>query len=281
MYQTVWEQRRPYAGYNLNAHSLYLQAMAELGIPGLVLLALLVGVVLGGLAVRAHGPRRSLYGALLAAGVVWALHAGVDWDWEMPVITVPFFAAAGVALGPSVRGGAGRRAFTASRRAFTAGRLVLAPLCLAAIVLGLLMIGSQSRLTEAERALYASHCTQATSAAASSSNWLGARPEPYEILGFCDLRRGKSVLGVAAMERALRRDPGSWERYYTLAIAQASAGIDPRPAAVRALRMNPREPLTRQAAAALRGSSRRRWIGQARILRPAALASNHLSIAPS
>ena len=55
---------------------------------------------------RARGSRRSIYGALLAAGVVWALHAGVDWDWEMPVVTLGFFAVAGAALSP-------RRAFRA------------------------------------------------------------------------------------------------------------------------------------------------------------------------
>src|SRR5438128_3401764 len=103
MYQTLWDQGRPRSAYTINAHSLYLQAMAELGTPGLVLLLILLGAVLGGLAARARGSHRSIYGALLAAGVVWALHAGVDWDWEMPVITLPFFAIAGLALSP--RGG--------------------------------------------------------------------------------------------------------------------------------------------------------------------------------
>ncbi len=88
MYQTLWERNRPHFAFTINAHSLYLQAMAELGLPGLLLLVILVGAVLCGLAVRARGPQRSLYGALLACGVVWALRAGVDWDWEMPVVTL-------------------------------------------------------------------------------------------------------------------------------------------------------------------------------------------------
>jgi hypothetical protein len=274
MYQTIWDQRRPRFGYNVNAHSLYLQAMAELGVPGLALLAVLVGAVLGGLAVRARGPRRSLYGALLAGGVVWALHAGVDWDWEMPVVTLPFFAAAGLALSPSTDAGLGRAATNAAR-------LVLVPLCLGAAVLGVLTIGSQSRLTEAERALYAADCAKAGAAARASIGWLSARPQPYEILGFCDLRRGEPGLGVAAMDRALGRDPGSWESFYALAIARAAAGIDPRAAAARALRMNPFEPLTRQAVRALGGSSPAEWVKRAPAVRAAALASNDLSIVPS
>ncbi|HEY2200401.1 MAG TPA: O-antigen ligase family protein, partial [Solirubrobacteraceae bacterium] len=83
-YQTLWERNRPHFAFTINAHSLYLQAMAELGIPGLLLLLVLVGAVLYGLAVRERSSQRSLYGALLACGVVWALRAGVDWDWEMP-----------------------------------------------------------------------------------------------------------------------------------------------------------------------------------------------------
>jgi O-antigen ligase len=273
-YQTLWDHGRPRFAYTVNAHSLYLQAMAELGTPGLVALLVLLGAVLGGLAARARGPHRSMHGAMLAAGVVWALHAGVDWDWEMPVITLPFFAIAGLALSPSRRE---KPRWWPGKRA----RATLGVVCVAAVALPVLVIGSQSRLTQAEHALYTSNCAKASSEAQSSSGWLSARPEPYEILGFCDIQRGQAAQAVNEMQKALGRDPKNWERYYTLAIAQASAGIDPRPAARRALQMNPLEPLTAQAARALGGSSRAGWVRAARSVREAALASNHLSIAPA
>jgi O-Antigen ligase len=284
-YQILWDRERPRFAYTVNAHSLYLQAMAELGAPGLLLLVALIATVLVGLARRARGAQRSLYGALLAVAVVWAVHAGVDWDWEMPVVTLPFFAAAGLALSP--RGAwpsdraRPRSASIGGRAIARAPRIVLAGVCLAAVVLPVLLIGSQSRLSQAERALYASNCTKADAAANSSISWLGVRPEPYEILGFCDLQRGLPTLAVAQMRQAVRRDPSSWERYYALALARASAGIDPRPAAARALQMNPHEPLTRQAVVALRGASPTRWVREARGVRAAALASNDLSIVPS
>jgi hypothetical protein len=192
----------------------------------------------------------------------------------MPVVTVPFFAAAGLALSPP-SGSVGR--WIPGRTP----RLLLAGVCLAAVVLPVLLIGSQSRLTDAERALYSSKCAKAAPAARSSIGWLSARPEPYEILGFCDLQRGQPALAIAQMRRAVQRDPSSWERYYALALAQASAGMDPRPAAARALRMNPHEPLTQQAAIQLRGASPARWVRKARAIRAAALASNDLSIVPS
>jgi hypothetical protein len=274
MFQTIWDQRRPRFIYTVNAHSLYLQAMAELGLPGLALILILIGAVIGGLAVRIRGPRRSLYGALLAAGVVWALHAGVDWDWEMPVVTLGFFAAAGVALSPRMGSGPGWLPGVNSR-------MILGLLCLASVVLPVLTIGSQSRLGDAQRAFYASDCRTASSAALSSIGWLDVRPQPYEILGFCDVQRGLPRLGVSAMRQAVRYDPGSWETYYLLAIAQASAGLDPRRAAERALRMNPFESLTRQAVRELQTSSPTEWVSRAAVVRAAALASNDLSIVPS
>jgi O-antigen ligase len=274
MYQTLWDRNRPYFVYTINAHSLYFQAMAEFGLPGLALLVILVGWVLVGLSIRARASRRSTYGALLAAGVIWALHAGVDWDWEMPVITLGFFAVAGAALSP-------RRG---SRPEWVPGhgsRMILGLLCLGTLVAPVLIIGSQSRLDDAEHALYASNCAKASSSSRSSIGWLDVRPEPYEILGLCDIERGLPRLGVAAMKRAVQYDPGSWETYYALALAQGASGIDPRPAAARALGMDPLEALTRQEVREFRTSSPREWVNRAASVRAAALASNDLSIVPS
>ena len=273
-YQTAWDQHRSHFAYTINAHSLYLQAMDELGLPGVLLLLVVVGATIFGLAIRARGSQRALYGALLALAVVWGLHAGIDWDWEMPVVTLGFFAAAGLAL--SARG--------RSRGGWVpphGTRMTLALLCLVTVVLPVSIVGSQSRLGDAEHALYASDCAAATPAALSSIGWLDLRPEPYEIVGFCDLRRGLPRLGIAAMRQAVGHDPHSWETYYALAIAQASAGVDPRSNARLALRMNPLEPLTRQAAGKFRGASPTAWVRQAASVRAAALASNDLSIVPS
>jgi hypothetical protein len=273
-FQTVWDRRRPSYVYTVNAHSLYLQSMAELGVPGLALLAALVLVALGGLAARARGPHRSLYGALFAVGLVWALHAGVDWDWEMPVVTLPFFAAAGLGLSP--RGRAASEWVPAHHT-----RVALGLACLATLALPVLLIGSQRHLDDAEHALYASRCSSASRAALSSIGWLDVRAQPYEVLGFCDLERGFPHLGVEAMRQAARRDPAGWETHYALAIAQASAGVDPRASIRQALQMNPLDPLVREAARRLRTASSVEWVRRAVAVRRAALASGHLSIAPA
>jgi O-antigen ligase/polysaccharide polymerase Wzy-like membrane protein len=304
-YQLSWERSRPRYMYVVDAHSLYLQAMAELGVPGVALLAVLVGAVLVGLGLRARGAQRSLYGALLALASIWALHAGVDWDWQMPVVTIPFLAAAGLALGPRPARRARRATRGAAADAANAprgrvprsdagaadaprgwvprsdARLALGLACLATLALPVLAIGSQRRLDEAERALYASDCATATRAASASVGWLGVRAQPYEVLGFCDLRRALPHLGVQAMEQAVARDRASWEPWYALAIARGAAGLDPRPALARAARLDPREPLLRRARAQLEGPGPAEWVRGAAVARDQALASNRLSIKPA
>ena len=292
-YQTLWNAHRSRPAYVINAHSLYLQAMAELGLPGLLLLVVLVGAILVGIVVRASGSRRVVHGAVLGLAVVWILHAGVDWDWEMPVVTLGVLAAAGLALSPrsasdaAVGGPAGPGEAGADSRGMRTWvpahhtRIVLGLLLLATLVVPVSIVGSQSKLGEAEHALYASDCGAATPAALSSIGWLDVRPEPYEVVGFCDLHRGRPRLAISAMKAAVAQDPDSWEPYYALAIAQASAGLDPRFNVEMAVRLNPLERLTKEAAKQLRGSNPSEWVRRAAIVKAAALASNHLSILPS
>ena len=76
-----WLQRREIAEAVRDAHLLYLETAAELGIVGLAALAaLLAGVALAA--------RRARLPATIAALAAFALHAGLDWDWEMPALSV-------------------------------------------------------------------------------------------------------------------------------------------------------------------------------------------------
>jgi O-antigen ligase len=82
-------------GFTRTAHSLYLQSLAELGPVGLVLALAVVAVPLVALALS---PRRDPLVATATAGyVTYVVHAGVDWDWEMPAVTL-----AGLFCGASV-----------------------------------------------------------------------------------------------------------------------------------------------------------------------------------
>jgi O-antigen ligase len=79
-FQVEWLKRRPFAESVRDAHSLYLETGAELGLVGLACLAVfLTGC---GLAARRGPP------AAVAALGAFALHAGIDWDWEMPALSL-------------------------------------------------------------------------------------------------------------------------------------------------------------------------------------------------
>ena len=86
-FRVVWLRERPYREAVRDAHSLYLETAAELGIAGLACLLALFGGIGAG-AVRAR--RRAGPGTAPAiAGVAtWAVHAGLDWDWELPALSL-------------------------------------------------------------------------------------------------------------------------------------------------------------------------------------------------
>ncbi len=113
-YQDRWARYRPNTHFVLDAHSLYLETLDELGIAGLVLLLIPLLTILVRAASRIRGRGRPLYAVVFALLLGWAVHAGVDWDWEMPVVTVIFFSLGGFILGrrinPEAQGdGAGGR----------------------------------------------------------------------------------------------------------------------------------------------------------------------------
>src|SRR4029453_2720735 len=75
-YQEVWNRNRPYEFQLFDAHSLYLESLAELGVFGFALLATTLVTLMAGMARRMRGHNRSLYAAILIVTATWALRAG-------------------------------------------------------------------------------------------------------------------------------------------------------------------------------------------------------------
>ncbi len=244
-YALRWDLDRMTSFQAEDGHSLYVEVLGELGLVGIVLLAIVLLLILGGFARLARGPDRMAGAALLAAGLTWALHAGVDWHWEMPAVTAWLFAVGGLALAgrvdpslpPAYPPDAARRRFRPALG--SVGRIVAAIGVLLVLLVPLSIYRSQGPLLEAARAWSQGDCATAIDRALAARDALGVRPEPHVLIGFCDVRLGQPKLAVRALQRAVRLDPGNWEMHYGLALVRGAAGLDPRAQARDAARLNP------------------------------------------
>jgi hypothetical protein len=247
-YRLTWERLRPAPPFKVNdGHSLYLETLSEMGVPGLVLVVVALVALLVGALRGLIGPERHAHAALFAAGTILLIHAGVDWDWEMPALFAWFFGAGGVALS----------AAEGTRGLGPVGRVPRILAALAVAVLAItpwLELTSSSALDRATKAFARGDCPAAVDAALDGIDRFGTRPEGWEILGYCDARAGQLSLATRAMDAAHARDPQNWQYVYGQAIVHGVAGQDPRPYARAALRMNPLEPLAQDLVRELRGA---------------------------
>jgi O-antigen ligase len=83
-FDEFWLDWRTVDSYARDAHNLYLETLAELGIPGLLLL---LSALLPPLFVLRRG-RDPLRATAAAGYVAYLIHTGVDWDWELPATTI-------------------------------------------------------------------------------------------------------------------------------------------------------------------------------------------------
>jgi len=92
-----WLRWRPFLEGAQDAHSLELQTLAELGIVGLALLA----AFLAGIWLAARDALRAAPAAAsgaIAAIVAYVAHSPLDWDWQMPAVTLIALVLAGALL---------------------------------------------------------------------------------------------------------------------------------------------------------------------------------------
>jgi O-Antigen ligase len=82
-----WRKQRNRVDESADAHSLYVETAAELGLIGLGALVLFIGGVGAG-AVRLYRRDPAAATGLAAGLAAWAVHSGLDWNWEMPAVTL-------------------------------------------------------------------------------------------------------------------------------------------------------------------------------------------------
>jgi hypothetical protein len=175
-----------------------------------------------------------------AASDVPAVHAGVDWDWELAAVSLWVFALAGVALARTTR-----RRSEGSGSLMWALRAGVGALCLVLAVGAVRMLVSADNLARATDAYRAGDCREARAGAKASLAALDSQPQAAAILGYCDALGGRERAAISQMQHAASLDPRHWRYRYGLAIVRGMAGLDPRHDLARARRLNPRSELWR------------------------------------
>jgi hypothetical protein len=225
-FEQLWLLYRPTRIYNvLDAHNAYLEVLAELGPFGVLLFAAAVAVPL--LAVR-RAPRTPLVAGAAGAYAAYAAHVAIDWDWEIPAVTV-------VALlcGSTLVAGARRVALgPAPRAAMFAAAIGVAAISLA----GLLANGA---LWEGSSALQRRDFARARAEAATAERWDLWSAEPEQLRAETELAAGNRRVAAVVLRRAVRREPNSYWLWADL--AEATIGHERRAAIQRAESLNPLE----------------------------------------
>jgi tetratricopeptide (TPR) repeat protein len=246
-YVFSWNELRSIDQPVHDAHSLYLEAFAELGVLGGLLVLGLVGLLLwtGLMAWRnAGGPRRELHAALLAAALAFAVGAAIDWFWEIAAMGAIFFLASGALVaarcGQLARANAGANG---QQRRFGLAVAGLASAWIAALALvGPLLVDRE--LTTAKDVAAEGKIASAVNHAETARSIEPWAASPYLILGL--LAETQAEYGVASTQlgRAIEREDRNWQLYFLRSRVEAEAGnaAAARADLERARELNPRAP---------------------------------------
>jgi O-antigen ligase len=96
-FRVDWLRERTRPDPAQDAHSLYVETLAELGLVGFALLLAFLGGV-AACAWRAVALDRGLAAGPAVVLASWAIHAGLDWDWEMPAVSLVAIVLAGLLI---------------------------------------------------------------------------------------------------------------------------------------------------------------------------------------
>lgn len=227
-FEYLWYERRSDTAIVRDAHSLYLETFAELGVVGLVLLVgALIALVLAAIRARRHRLGAAGLGALAA----WSAAAAFDWHWEMVGVTLTAFLAAATGLVSAERGP--RRALgTLARAATIASALALSLLATWSLVGNQALFAGREALARDEWASAREHGRRAHALLFWSA-------EPDLVLGDAAAGLGDRKAALRSYREATAIDPQSWVAW--LRLAQVARGPE-RAAAYRTVReLNPLE----------------------------------------
>lgn len=236
-----WAREGTIPGFVRDAHSLYMETFAELGIIGLLLI---VGFVLAPFAfgvkrlLRASGDERILLAGALAACAAFASAAALEWVWELTVLPVAFLLLVAAVV-------ARRTPASEDERGGVAPRFMLAGVALAGMVAVAIPMASASALRDSQAEVRAQDLGAALDQANAASNI-----QPYAASASLQEALVLELQGdvdgaVAAARMATGEEATNWRTWLVLSRLEAQAGnAEASVAAYREARsLNPRSPL--------------------------------------
>jgi O-Antigen ligase len=212
-----------------DAHNLYIEVLAELGWVGLFLLAIAFGAPL----VAAFRTRRNrLVTTTFAAYVAYLLHTGIDWDWELPAVTL-----AGLLCGIVLLVGSRDERHPARRTVGVGARAALAAAVILIAAFSVLGLLGNRALASATRAVDRASWKTAELHAHDAIRWMPWSGQAWQQLGDAQLGLGDRRAALASLMKGVDRSPGDWSIWFDL--GTASRGSQRRQAYRRAAALNP------------------------------------------
>ena len=240
-YEAWWQAEGELDMVIRDAHSLYVEQLAELGLPGLAcVLLFFAAAAIGGVRRRLGEGQTTVAGVGLAVLATGAVSAGLDWSWELPIAFGPVVVAAAVLT-------TWRPDPDPAKPSRLALGLAAALAGWVAIVGSVLALAGTVKLEESReqtRGGDLSGALQSARQAASVEPW-AAEPPLQEALVY--ERQGELDPARAAVARALERAPSDWTLWLVRArLATKSGDVATAERAIsRARALNPRSPLFR------------------------------------
>jgi Flp pilus assembly protein TadD len=228
-YERRWLEERAGPGKVRDAHSLYLEVLAELGPLGLGLVLLALGAPLvAGVRARSSPLAATLTGAYAA----FLLHAAVDWDWEMAAVT-----AVGLACGAALCV-LGQPAVARTMPVGVRGGALAAAICIGGF--SLVAATGAAALAHSRAEAAAGNFEEAEVAARHAATVAPWSSQPLAALGEAQLARGDVDAARATFERALALDREDWSLW--LDLARTAEGSTQKAALAHASALNPHSP---------------------------------------
>lgn len=223
-----WARNGSYAGFIRDAHSLYLENLAELGIVGLLLIGGFVLAVLGigtTRSLRAPPEQRLILAAATAGAAGFAMAATLDWVWELAALSVACMLQAAVAVsGFSLRGLTRRKRRQSRRRRNRLQRAGVAAVAVAALIAIWFPLRGATALQQSQIDAANGNLADALSEAQDAT-----AAQPYAASSYAQEalileQQGKIAAAAAAASTATHKESTNWRNWLILARIQAEQG---------------------------------------------------------